>query len=78
MKYSEAVKRIKKLRQEINRHNYLYHVLDKPEISDAALDSLKNELQKLEQTFPDLITIDSPTQRVSGKSLEKFEKVTHT
>ncbi len=78
MKYSEAAKRIEKLRQEINRHNYLYHVLDTPEISDAALDSLKNELQKLEQEYPALITSDSPTQRVSGKSLEKFEKVNHT
>ena len=78
MNQTEADQRIKKLRAEINRHNYLYHVLDKPEISDAALDSLKNELVKLEQQFPILITSDSPTQRVSGKSLEKFEKVRHS
>jgi DNA ligase (NAD+) len=78
MKKEEVKKRIIKLRAEINRHNYLYHVLDKPEISDAALDSLKNELQRLEAEFPDLITPDSPTQRVSGKALAKFSKVTHS
>jgi len=73
----EAKKRIEKLRKEINHHRYLYHVLDKPEISDAALDSLKHELFKLEQRFPDLITLDSPTQRVGGKPLAKFEKAKH-
>jgi len=75
---NEAIKRIIRLRQEIERHNYLYHVLDKPEISDAALDSLKNELVKLEQAFPDLITPDSPTQRVSGKAVASFKKVEHS
>jgi len=74
----ETNKRIIKLRQEIERHNYLYHVLDQPEISDAALDSLKNELVKLERQFPDLITADSPTQRVSGKPLATFKKVEHS
>src|SRR5690349_19986004 len=78
MTLQEANKRIERLRSEINRHNYLYHVLDKPEISDAILDSLKNELVKLEQEFPSLITSDSPTQRGSGKALSKFAKVTHT
>jgi len=78
MTKKEAIQRIKKLRTEINRHNYLYHVLDKPEISDAALDSIKNELAKLETQFPDLITSDSPTQRVSGKALSKFPKVKHS
>jgi len=78
MNYQEAEKRILKLRAEINRHNYLYHVLDKPEISDAALDSLKNELVKLENQFPKLISPDSPTQRVSGKALSKFKKVEHS
>ncbi len=78
MNQAQAAKRIKKLREEINRHNYLYHVLDQPEISDGALDSLKNELVQIEQKFPELITPDSPSQRVSGKSLEKFEKVSHT
>ncbi len=71
-------KRIEKLRKEINHHRYLYHVLDKIEISDAALDSLKNELEKLESVFPELITSSSPTQRVGGQALEKFKKVTHS
>ncbi|MCX6779240.1 MAG: NAD-dependent DNA ligase LigA, partial [Candidatus Magasanikbacteria bacterium] len=67
MTHIEAKERIAKLRKEIERHRYLYHVLDKQEISDAALDSLKHELYKLEQEFPDLITPDSPTQRVGGE-----------
>src|SRR5690606_21003376 len=58
-------------------HRYLYHVLDAPEISDAALDSLKHELVLLETAYPDLITPDSPTQRVGGKALAKFPKVRH-
>ncbi len=74
----EAKKRIEKLKAEINHHRYLYHVLDRQEISDAALDSLKNELFKLEQEFPDLITPDSPTQRVGGQPLDKFRKVEHS
>jgi len=78
MTKSQAKKRIKKLKDEISHHRYLYHVLDKQEISDAALDSLKNELFKLEQQFSEFITPDSPTQRVSGKALDKFKKVKHT
>ncbi|MDD4271918.1 MAG: NAD-dependent DNA ligase LigA [Patescibacteria group bacterium] len=74
----EIKKRIEKLRSEIEKYRYAYHVLDKSLISDAALDSLKNELEKLEREFPDLITSDSPTQRVGGAPLEKFEKVRHT
>lgn len=77
MEKKEAKERIKKLRKLINRHSYLYHVLDKPEISDAVFDSLKHELKKLEDEYPDLITPDSPTQRVSGKALDKFVKVKH-
>jgi len=73
----EAAKRIAKLRETINYHRYRYHVRDKPEISDAALDSLKRELQKLEEEEPDLITPDSPTQRVGGQPLDKFVKVSH-
>lgn len=69
--------RIEKLKAEINHHRYLYHVLDKPEISDAALDSLKHELFKLEQEFPGLVTPDSPTQRVGGKPLPFFKKISH-
>ncbi len=70
--------RIQKLREVINRHRYLYHVLDKQELSDAALDSLKRELTELEAAHPELITPDSPTQRVAGEPLDKFAKVTHT
>ncbi|MCK4539850.1 NAD-dependent DNA ligase LigA [Candidatus Parcubacteria bacterium] len=77
MDKKEIKKRIKKLCDEINHHRYLYHVLDREEISEGALDSLKNELFKLEQEYPEFITPDSPTQRVEGRPLEKFEKVTH-
>ncbi|HDO23635.1 MAG TPA: NAD-dependent DNA ligase LigA, partial [bacterium] len=73
----EAKRRMEKLRKAINYHRYLYHVLDKQEISDDALDSLKHELYKLEQKYPEFITSDSPTQRVGGKPLEKFSKVRH-
>lgn len=77
MTKAEAKTRLQKLRREINRHRYLYHVLDTQEISDAALDSLKHELWELEQHYPDLVTPDSPTQRVAGKPLAKFHKVRH-
>src|SRR3989338_4107597 len=69
--------RLKKLRKEINHHRYLYHVLDKQEISDAALDSLKHELAELEEKYPEYITSDSPTQRVGGKPLPGFKKIRH-
>ena len=77
MNHSEAKKRIEKLRREIDHHRYLYHVLDKQEISDAALDSLKKELEDIEHQYPNLITPDSPTQRVGGEPLKKFKKVIH-
>ncbi len=77
MTKTEAAGRIKKLRQEINHHRYLYHVFDKAEISEAAVDSLKHELWQLEQLYPDLITPDSPTQRVGGQPLPNFKKVKH-
>jgi DNA ligase (NAD+) len=73
----EVKKRIKKLRETIDHHRYLYHVLDRSEISEAALDSLKHELKKLEEEFPELVVPDSPTQRVAGKPLDKFVKVSH-
>lgn len=73
----ETKNRINKLKKEINYHRYLYHVLDKQEISDAVLDSLKYELDKLEQQYPEFITLDSPTQRIGGRPLDKFEKVEH-
>lgn len=77
MKKSEAEERIIKLRNLINDYRYHYHVLDESIMSEAAADSLKHELSELEKAFPELITPDSPTQRVAGKALEKFEKVTH-
>jgi len=77
MKKKQAEERIEKLKKIINHHRYIYHVLDKQEISDSALDSLKKELFDLEQKFPDLIAKDSPTQRIGGKPLRKFEKVEH-
>jgi DNA ligase (NAD+) len=77
MTRAEAKQRIEKLKKVINYHRYLYHVLNRQEISDAALDSLKHELYQLEQQFPEFITPDSPTQRVAGKPLEGFKKVGH-
>ncbi|MFZ5445707.1 MAG: NAD-dependent DNA ligase LigA [Myxococcota bacterium] len=73
----KPAERLKQLRAEIAHHNYLYYTLDKPEISDASYDKLMRELVALEQAYPDLVTADSPTQRVGGAVLEKFEKVTH-
>jgi DNA ligase (NAD+) len=72
-----AKKRIEKLKETINHHRYLYHVLNKEEISQSALDSLKKELYDLENKFPQFITPDSPTQRVEGKPLKEFKKVKH-
>jgi DNA ligase (NAD+) len=69
--------RVKKLRETIEHHRYLYHVLDTSEISEAALDSLKKELYDIEQKYPELVTPDSPTQRVAGEPLKQFEKVPH-
>ncbi|PIY59739.1 NAD-dependent DNA ligase LigA [Candidatus Wolfebacteria bacterium CG_4_10_14_0_8_um_filter_37_11] len=75
MDKNEVKKRIEKLRQEINRYRYAYHVLDKSLISEAALDSLKKELFDLETQYPEFITPDSPTQRVAGEPLKNFKKV---
>jgi len=74
---SEVKQRIHKLREVINHHRYLYHVLDKQEISDSALDALKKELFDLEHKYPEFITVDSPTQRVGGKPLKEFKKFRH-
>jgi DNA ligase (NAD+) len=69
--------RIDELRAELNHHLYRYHVLDDPEISDAAYDRLYDELKALEDEHPDLITPDSPTQRVGAPASERFQKVEH-
>jgi len=77
MNKEQAKQRIEKLRELIEKYRYSYHVFDKSLVSDAINDSLKHELQELENKFPDLVTPDSPTQRIGGKPLDKFQKVTH-
>ncbi|WKZ26453.1 MAG: NAD-dependent DNA ligase LigA [Candidatus Paceibacterota bacterium] len=73
----EVIERLEKLKKTIERHRYLYHVLDKEEISPSALDSLKHELSEIESQYPQLITPDSPSQRVAGAPLKGFKKVVH-
>ena len=77
MTQAQAAERIAKLRQEIDRYRYQYHVQNNLEISEGALDTLKHELNKLESEFPELITPDSPTQRVAGGVAKGFKKVRH-
>ena len=77
MTKTEAESRILKLRELINDYRYHYHVLDESIMSESAADSLKHELTLFEEKFPELITPDSPTQRVAGRPLDKFNKVTH-
>ncbi|HWP84405.1 MAG TPA: NAD-dependent DNA ligase LigA [Terriglobia bacterium] len=69
---------VEALRDEIRRHEHLYYVLDQPEITDAEFDALMNRLKKLEAEYPELITPDSPTQRVGGKPREGFVSVRHS
>src|SRR5437867_12337280 len=69
--------RVEELRRLIDHHNYLYYVDAKPEISDKEFDKLYDELKKLETDNPELITPDSPTQRVGGQPIEGFVTVTH-
>ncbi len=78
MMQAEVQQRIQHLRDEINYHNYRYYVLDDPEISDAEYDRLLRELQSLEQQYPELITPDSPTQRVGAAPQAAFESVAHS
>lgn len=77
MDKTSAEQRIIKLREIINDYRYHYHVLDESIMSEAAADSLKHELSELEKQYPELITPDSPTQRVAGRPLDKFTKVRH-
>jgi DNA ligase (NAD+) len=77
MTKNQAARRIETLRQEIARHEHLYYVLSTPEISDQEYDRLERELRDLEAGFPDLITPDSPTQRVGEKPSESFPSFTH-
>ncbi|MCR4278598.1 MAG: NAD-dependent DNA ligase LigA [bacterium] len=78
MNISEARERVEKLRKEIDRYRYQYHVLNSLEISESALDGLKHELYKLEEQYPSLMTPDSPTQRVAGEPAKGFKKITHS
>jgi DNA ligase (NAD+) len=73
----DVQKRLDELREKVNHHLYRYHVLDEPEISDAEYDRLYDELKALEEEHPDLITPDSPTQRVGAPPSERFQKVEH-
>ncbi|MGH7251712.1 MAG: NAD-dependent DNA ligase LigA [Nitrospiraceae bacterium] len=77
MSRTEAKRRLGELREEIRRHDYLYYVKDRPEISDAEYDRLFRELSDLEAAYPDLVTPDSPTQRVGAPPLEELSKVQH-
>src|SRR5215831_1698856 len=74
---SDAAARIEELRQEIRRHDYLYHVLARPEISDAEYDRLFRELRGLEERHPELIAPDSPTQGAGGQRATAFAPVEH-
>jgi len=73
---AEASAKAEELRREINHHNYRYYVLDDPEVSDAEYDRLLRELQKLEAEHPDLVTPDSPTQKVGAQPADAFETIT--
>src|SRR5215204_254932 len=70
--------RVEELREQIRYHNRRYHIEDAPEIPDAEYDALYKELEELEAAYPELVTLDSPTQRVGGEPLEGFEQVRHT
>lgn len=76
--FAEAAQRAALLRGEIARHDRNYYVLDAPEISDAAYDALVRELREIEQEWPELVTADSPTQRVGGAASDRFEPVAHS
>jgi DNA ligase (NAD+) len=75
---SAPARRVEELRAELRHHEHLYYVLDAPEITDAEYDALMNELKRLESAHPELLTPDSPTQRVGGKPAEGFQKAAHS
>ncbi|HEV8334242.1 MAG TPA: NAD-dependent DNA ligase LigA [Steroidobacteraceae bacterium] len=72
-----AAAKLRDLRQQIEHHNYRYHVLDDPEVSDAEYDRLMRELKALEEQYPDLVTPDSPTQRVGATPVSELQEVVH-
>ena len=78
MNKQDATERAAKLREIINDYRYHYHVLDESTMSEAAADSLKHELSQIEAEYPELITPDSPTQRVAGEPLPKFTQYEHS
>jgi DNA ligase (NAD+) len=78
MNKAQAAKRIEELRTELRRHEHLYYVMDAPAISDAEYDTMMKELKRMETKHPELLTSDSPTQRVGGKPAEGFQKVRHS
>lgn len=73
----EIIERLEKLKKTIEHHRYMYHVEDKSLISEEALDSLKYELSQIEKQYPQLLTPDSPSQRISGEPLKAFKKIIH-
>lgn len=77
MEKQQAQEQINELKKVLNQYNYEYHVLDQPSVPDAEYDKRMQELLKLEQDFPDLVTADSPSQRVGGPPLDAFQKVQH-
>ena len=77
-KPESPAQRAEQLREEISQHEHSYFVLDAPEITDAEFDRLVNELKAIEREHPELVTPDSPTQRVGGKAREGFVKVAHS
>ncbi len=74
---ADAAQRVAELREQIHHHDYLYYVEARPEVSDAEYDALMRELKALEAEFPELVTPDSPTQRVAGAPIEAFQSVEH-
>jgi len=74
----KTLEKIRRLRDEINRHNHAYYIQDSPEVSDAEYDRLFDELVALEEAHPELVTPESPTQRVGAAPLEEFETVRHS
>src|ERR1700677_3686954 len=77
-KAAAVEQQIEALREDLRRHEHLYHVLDAPELTDAEFDVRMNRLKALEAEHPELITPDSPTQRVGGKPREGFVKTSHS
>ena len=78
MEHNSVIEQMRQLIQLIAKHNHAYYVMDEPSISDSEYDHLFHQLKALEQQYPDLIQTDTPTNKVGGQALSKFESVTHT